>query len=64
MPLNIIRNDKTSAPSIDKIANKDSVISKIAIRASRKSLDVKAKIMLQTPFKNTAKNIGKKYILK
>ncbi len=62
--MSIIRKDKISAPLIDKIANKDSVISKIAISVSKKSLDVNAKTRLQIPFKSSVKNIGKKYILK
>jgi hypothetical protein len=62
--LAIIKKDRISAPLIDRIASIERVISKMAIRKSKKSFEKIEENKLQTPLISIAKNIGKKYKLK
>jgi hypothetical protein len=60
IPLTIIKNDRITTPLIDRIANIEIVISKMAIRKSKKSFEKIEENKLQAPLMSIAKNNGKK----
>jgi hypothetical protein len=59
--LAIIRKDRISIPLIDRIEIMEKLISNIAIRESKKSLEMIEENKLHMPLKSIIKNIGRNF---